>query len=378
MSKVVDVAKGIGSKILGGGSSSGALGTGSFTGSKFDALDKSSFGQKLADDENQKAIRAQQTAQTQRLSDRATGQAPSLAEAQLKAATNRSLAQQLGAAQSARGGSSGLRERQLMKQQGQARRETAEAAAVTGIQEQQSAEQQLAQQLQAQRATDINLAESDRASAQKLQEILLNENLGVQGMNLSGFQSAAQNRGGLVKNLGSGLAAISDSTLKKNIKKEGASATKDSEKSKDKEDKESSKMMKFAKGFAGSESTSNSSDGVGTAALSRAMSKISDEDSKKNIKKDEEDFNPKSFLDALQAYSYEYKDAGKKMPEGGEGKRLSVMTQDLEKAGPVGKSMVTNTPQGKVVDYGRGFGAILAAQTHLNSRLAELEKKKKK
>jgi len=40
--------------------------------------------------------------------------------------------------------------------------------------------------------------------------------------------------------------------------------------------------------------------------------------------------------------------------------------------------MVETTPNGdKIVNYGKGFGAILAAQAHLNQRLNELEKKKK-
>jgi len=54
------------------------------------------------------------------------------------------------------------------------------------------------------------------------------------------------------------------------------------------------------------------------------------------------------------------------------------MAQDLEKAGKIGKSMVKNTEYGKMVDYGKGFGSILAAQVQLNERLKELEKKKKK
>ena len=54
------------------------------------------------------------------------------------------------------------------------------------------------------------------------------------------------------------------------------------------------------------------------------------------------------------------------------------MAQDLEKAGPVGKSMVEDTPMGKLVNYGKGFGAVLAAQAHLNQRLKALESKKKK
>ena len=95
-------------------------------------------------------------------------------------------------------------------------------------------------------------------------------------------------------------------------------------------------------------------------------------------KGDSEDFSPKKFLDALKPNSFEYKDKFKKNPMGGEDRYLGVMAQDLEKAGPVGKSMVKDTPMGKLVDYGKGFGAVLAAQAHLNQRLKALESKKKK
>jgi hypothetical protein len=111
----------------------------------------------------------------------------------------------------------------------------------------------------------------------------------------------------------------------------------------------------------------------------------SDERSKEDIKpesvkgSDKDKMNPKSFLDALTAYSYEYKKGQKDNPNAGEGRYLSVMAQDLEKAGPVGQSMVKQNEQGvKQVDYGKGFGAILAAQVQLNERLKQIEAKKGK
>jgi hypothetical protein len=113
-----------------------------------------------------------------------------------------------------------------------------------------------------------------------------------------------------------------------------------------------------------------------------SMYRMSDENKKTDVKADSKDFNPKSFLDKLQAYSYEYKEGAKSNPKAGEGRHLSVMAQDLEKAGPVGKSMVEQDQQGnKVVDYAKGFGAILASQAQLNERLSSIEKmysKKKK
>lgn len=92
----------------------------------------------------------------------------------------------------------------------------------------------------------------------------------------------------------------------------------------------------------------------------------SDERVKKNIHDAKADMN--GFLDALGAHSYEYKDKAD-----GAGEYYSPMAQELEKH-PVGESMVLDTPRGKMVDYGRGFGAILAAQAALHERMKKLEK----
>jgi hypothetical protein len=90
----------------------------------------------------------------------------------------------------------------------------------------------------------------------------------------------------------------------------------------------------------------------------------------------ESDFSPREFLNKIKPYSYEYKDST--LPGTSEGRTLGIMAQDLEKAGPVGQSMVKETPNGKVVDYGRGFSGILAAQADLNQRLNEIETKYKR
>lgn len=104
--------------------------------------------------------------------------------------------------------------------------------------------------------------------------------------------------------------------------------------------------------------------GAGQVGAAAAMS---DENEKKNKKSAKADMS--GFLDALGAHKYEYKDKAN-----GAGEYYSPMAQELEKH-PVGESMVVDTPEGKMVDYGRGFGAILAAQATLNERLKRLEKK---
>ena len=106
------------------------------------------------------------------------------------------------------------------------------------------------------------------------------------------------------------------------------------------------------------------------AAASGAALAASDERVKKNVQSG--DSSIQDFLDAISAKKYSYKDPEK--PGRGEGEFVSPMAQDLEES-EVGKSMVKDTPTGKMVDYGKGFGAVLAAQAMLNERMKKLEKK---
>lgn len=100
---------------------------------------------------------------------------------------------------------------------------------------------------------------------------------------------------------------------------------------------------------------------------------MSDKNSKTNIK----DAKPEvqDFLDSVGSpKKYEYKDSKKDHPMAGEGEHISPMAQDLEKTS-MGKGMVKDTPDGKIVDYAKGFGAMLAAQGEINERLKALEGK---
>jgi len=113
--------------------------------------------------------------------------------------------------------------------------------------------------------------------------------------------------------------------------------------------------------------------------IASAASAASDENNKTNIKSGDKEL--KGFVDSLSAKNYEYKENMKNDPLAGKGEFVSVMAQDLEKT-KVGKSMVKDTPDGKVVDYGKGLGTMLASQAALNDRLSSIEKalkaKKKK
>jgi hypothetical protein len=82
---------------------------------------------------------------------------------------------------------------------------------------------------------------------------------------------------------------------------------------------------------------------------------------KKNIEETSDEIH--QFLDSLVPYKYEYRDSAY-----GEGTQYSVMAQDLEKTA-TGRQAVVQTPQGKMVDYAKLMGVILAAQVDLNKRL---------
>lgn len=119
--------------------------------------------------------------------------------------------------------------------------------------------------------------------------------------------------------------------------------------------------------------------GIGGAISTAAMA-LSDKRAKKNIRAVENKASreldkmagsgseERKFLDALQAYEYKYKHEGP-----GATPQLGIMAQDLEKT-RLGKQMVVENELGqKQVDFGRGFGALLASQAELNKRIARLE-----
>ena len=105
----------------------------------------------------------------------------------------------------------------------------------------------------------------------------------------------------------------------------------------------------------------------GAGAGAGGAAAASDKNAKENIKDSEGAGG--DLLDHLKGKLYEYKDNSN-----GEGVHIGIMAQDLEKT-PLGKSMVFEEGGIKKVDYGKGFGAVLAAMTELNDRLKTLEGK---
>lgn len=101
---------------------------------------------------------------------------------------------------------------------------------------------------------------------------------------------------------------------------------------------------------------------LGSALITKSVSdRIAKKDISRVSKKDLVE-----FLSSVKGYKYRYKDS-----KWGKGEHFSPMAQDLEKT-KIGKSMVIDTPEGKMVDYGKGFGALLAAQAELYNEVKKL------
>lgn len=390
-------------------------------------------------DQRSKVAMGQRKDLIQQLQAQASGTAPSLAEAQLRSAQDRNLAQQLAAAQSQRGGNVAATQRQLAQQQAQAGREVAQDAATARLQERESAQQLLGQQIgQEQQLADqltqnylqqgFNIEQARQQALADYEKLQTNQFLSSQGLTAASLEGGAQRQAGFLGGLlnaggGIGAALISDKNEKKKIKKtsskdmmkalsdedekknikkigmkdeseknmsekekkdfkEGVAKRLSPEKKKNlgktkkevKAEKDTKKadmakkLAAVATSFDDSQGQSDDSASAGRALFEQSRAAISDINEKKDIKKD--------FLDKLQAYTYEYKNPDK--PGARPGKQVSVMAQDLEKTA-IGKEMVGQMEDGtKFVDYAKGYGAILAAQAHLNKRLDELEKKKRK
>lgn len=113
----------------------------------------------------------------------------------------------------------------------------------------------------------------------------------------------------------------------------------------------------------------NPMSGPSMGGVGRSPMAYSDKFTKQNID-NMVDRKIENLLDNLHAYEYSYKQPN--MPGRGYGRFVSPMAQELERT-DLGRSAVIETPNGKMVDYGKLGGVMLAAQAYLNSRLEELE-----
>lgn len=105
---------------------------------------------------------------------------------------------------------------------------------------------------------------------------------------------------------------------------------------------------------------------IGAGLQAGAMALMSDEREKENISEGNGAID--RMLASLQAKEYNYKDSAN-----GEGDKVGVMAQDLEKS-EVGSRMVEENSEGKKMIKGEDFmGTTLASLARLNERLRKIE-----
>lgn len=122
-----------------------------------------------------------------------------------------------------------------------------------------------------------------------------------------------------------------------------------------------------ASGAGASLSTGLASIGPGAAAA------LSDKKTKKDVKDSAKNLD--TFVEALNASKWKYKEPYAQMPNNGEGEHFGVMAQELLKS-KVGKSMVDESPDGTLyINTHKSIGPMLASIQRLNERINELDKK---
>lgn len=99
--------------------------------------------------------------------------------------------------------------------------------------------------------------------------------------------------------------------------------------------------------------------------------------SDKNAKKDIKEISPKDieeFATKLKASAFKYKQPNGESYQDGE--VTGIMAQDLEKS-KIGKEMVVDSAEGKMVDFKRAVPATMAAVSEVMKRIKKLESEKK-
>ena len=104
---------------------------------------------------------------------------------------------------------------------------------------------------------------------------------------------------------------------------------------------------------------------IGAGGQIGATSLLASDERNKDIKGEEPDLD--AFMESLNPKAFTYKKSGANAPAG---ENVGVIAQDVEST-PVGRTMVKNTPDGKMLDMQKGFGVILAALAALHDKLEE-------
>lgn len=287
------------------------------------------------------AARGQQMALADALWAQTQGKGPSLAQMQLKQATDRNLAQAIAAQASAGGSGGGLAMRQIQQNQIAAGQGAARDSAMLRAQEQLNAQNQFGSLVSGMRGQDLSLATNQAQLDQDAGKA--NQAARLTQMGLNDAQARFYNQGQMQLDL----------EQQKNLQ----------ELEKLKANQNAAFEQSRANAYSNAATArGNLAGGIGGGLMAAVAS---DE----NLKTDIESGAPalKELLREIKPHKYRYKNS-----KFGEGNFVSPMAQELERT-ELGKSMVENTPEGKMVNYQRASGVMLAAASMLSDRLDSLE-----
>lgn len=248
-------------------------------------------------------------------------------------------------------------------------------------------------QVRAMLGTNVGIEQQVKANQQAYNQLGVEQNTALQQLQQKAYNDAAQASSSLTGGILGGLAALSDEREKDNVSKVddfdidkflNPYADKNRENQllssnpyKDRLDQNPYRSNMNSREVNLTDSNPYNKEEKKPSGFGQFMSilggAMSDERQKKNIKHTEDD-DVEDFLDNINGNKYQYKNPN--MLGADNKTHYSPMAQELEKS-DIGRSMVYNKPDGtKMVDYGRGFGALMATTANLNKRLNDLEKKK--
>jgi endosialidase-like protein len=300
--------------------------------------------------------RGQQSALAGLLMQQAQGQGPSVAEMHMRRGLDSAIASQRAQAASARGVSPGLAQRMAAQGIAGMQQQAVGDSAMLRANEQMAARNGLGGLLAGMRG-------QDQAGAQFLGQGLM-QNAGMQqGANLANLQAALQSQGQKDQMAqfytGAGLGVDAQSFA-------GQQAY----------DQARQNAHNAGQGInagvaAGNQQVNQAiAGGLAGAAGAGIGWLASDERLKTNVDRgDGVDGDIKNFLGKLEPVAWDYKDE-----KFGKGRHYGFMAQDAEHS-TLGKLLVENTSEGKMINTHKALAAALASAGHLNRRLEKLEGK---
>ncbi len=319
--------------------------------------------------------RAYQNQLMQQLSAQAQGQGPSLAQMQMQRGQEANIAAQRANLNSTRGAPSPLAARAAAQNIAQTNLQTTQDAAMARLAEQQAAQQGLA-------GVASQARSQDQAQAQAQATLDANRNLAM----YQGQLQTAMAQGQIDQNTADQLLAkaTQEAQMRYNAQvfnsqaatgENAANIARVGQQNTNSIGEKARQSAMFGQVLgAGAQVGAAAATGGGSKATTitptpTTTPSTGDTGSDEKLKKDIKPGNEKlgQFLDAINAHAYKYKD--KKF---GKGEYVSPMAQELEKT-DLGKGLVKNTSEGKMVDYGHGFGTMMAAMAEMHKRLKKLE-----